>query len=249
LLLDASGINVFYDTAQVLNDVAFHIEKGELVGLVGPNGAGKTMVMRRISGLIKWEKDILRGTRLGDITIEGNVIFNGEKIDNLSANEIAQRGLILCPERGRPFRELNVFENIMSGAYLCKDKKVIANNLDRVYTIFPILKVRAKQISGTLSGGERQQLALARSLMSEPKLLCIDEPSTGLAPKLKLELFNHIKEIYKIGISIFLSEQDITFAFKLSNRNYLISAGKIIAEGSAEILLKDEIVRKTYLGV
>jgi len=249
LLLKAEGLNVFYDTAQVLNDVSLQIDSGELVGLVGPNGAGKTMLMRRISGLIKWERDILRGTRYGDITIEGSVVFEGEKIDNLQAFEIARRGLILCPERGRPFREMTVYENIMSGANLCKDKKVVADSLERAYTIFPVLKNRAKQVSGTLSGGERQELALARALMSQPKLLCIDEPSTGLAPRLKLELFNHIKAIYKIGISILLAEQDISFAFNLSNRNYLISAGKIIVEGSAEVLLKDEIVRKTYLGV
>lgn len=249
MLLKAEGLNVFYDTAQVLNDVSLQIDSGELVGLVGPNGAGKTMLMRRISGLIKWERDILRGTRYGDITIEGSVVFEGEKIDNLQAFEIARRGLILCPERGRPFREMTVYENIMSGANLCKDKKVVADSLERAYTIFPVLKNRAKQVSGTLSGGERQELALARALMSQPKLLCIDEPSTGLAPRLKLELFNHIKAIYKIGISILLAEQDISFAFNLSNRNYLISAGKIIVEGSAEVLLKDEIVRKTYLGV
>lgn len=249
MLLEAKGLNVFYDTAQVLNDVSIEVDRGELVGLVGPNGAGKSMLMRRISGLIKWEKDTLKGTRFGDITIEGFVSFNGLRVDTLPAYQLAKQGLILCPERGRPFPEMTVYENIISGAYLCKDSSVIKNSLERVYSIFPLLKMRTKQVAGTLSGGERQELALARALMSQPKLLCIDEPSTGLAPKLKLELFNHIKEIFKMGISILLAEQDITFAFNLSNRNYLISAGRIIAQGTAEGLLKDEMVRKTYLGV
>lgn len=249
MLLEAKGLNVFYDTAQVLNDVNIEVNNGELVGLVGPNGAGKSMLMRRISGLIQWEKDTLKGTRFGDITIEGFVSFNGLRVDSLPAYQLAKQGLILCPERGRPFPELTVYENIISGAYLCNDSAVIKNSLERVYSIFPLLKTRTKQVAGTLSGGERQELALARALMSQPKLLCIDEPSTGLAPKLKLELFNHIKEIFKIGISILLAEQDITFAFNLSNRNYLISAGRIIAQGTAEELLKEEMVRKTYLGV
>lgn len=249
MLLEAKNLNVFYDTAQVLNGVSIEVDSGELVGLVGPNGAGKSMLMRRIAGLIKWEKDTLKGTRFGDITIEGSVYFNGQRTDDLPAHQLAKQGLILCPERGRPFPESTVYENIISGAYLCKDSRIVKTSLERVYSIFPLLKIRAGQIAGTLSGGERQELALARALMSQPKLLCIDEPSTGLAPKLKLELFNHIKEIFKIGISILLAEQDITFAFNLSNRNYLISAGRIIAQGTAEGLLKDEMVRKTYLGV
>lgn len=249
MLLKTENLNVFYDTAQVLNGVTVEVRDRELVGLVGPNGAGKTMLLRRIAGLIKWEKDTLKGTRLGDITIDGTVTFDGERIDDLPAYEIAKRGLVLCPERGRPFVELTVFENIMSGAHLVRDTKLVSNNLESVYTIFPLLKQRAKQISGTLSGGERQELALARALMTRPRLLCIDEPSTGLAPKLKTELFERIKEISELGISILLTEQDINFSFKLSNRNYLISAGKIIAEGTPDTLCEDELVKRTYLGI
>lgn len=249
MLLEARNLNVFYETAQVLNDSAIQVDKGELVGLIGANGAGKSTLLRHISGLITWEKEIKRGTRAGDITIEGEITFDGERIENLPAYERARKGLILTPERGRPFPELSVYENIISGAYMVRDKKIIQKNLERVYQIFPLLKSRAKQVSGTLSGGERQQLALARSLMGQPKLLCIDEPSTGLAPKLKEELFNRIKEIYELGISVLLTEQDINFAFHLSNRNYLISAGKIVQEGTADELMQSEIVRKTYLGL
>ena len=250
MLLRAEGLSVYYDMAQVLNKVDIEVDTGELVGLVGPNCAGKTMLMRRIAGLIKWEKDSLKGTRLGNITIEGTVVFDGQKVDDLPTYELARMGLVLCPERGRPFAELTVYENIMGGAHLCRDAKIIKNNLNRVYDMFPVLKDRARQISGTLSGGERQELALARALMTQPRLLLIDEPSTGLAPKLKQELFRHIEGIYQqFGVSILLAEQDITFAFNLSNRNYLLSAGKVVAHGTAQEILQDEVMRRTYLGI
>jgi len=142
-----------------------------------------------------------------------------------------------------------VLENLMAGAYLQKDKRKSRETLDKVYQMFPVLKERSRQISGTLSGGEQQMLAIGRALMSEPKLLCIDEPSTGLAPLMRKEVFEKIVEVRNLGITILLVEQEVSTVFKLASRNYVLSSGKLIAEGSGEDLLKDEILRKTYLGL
>lgn len=233
----------------LLNEVSLHVNQGELVSLVGPNGAGKSTMLRAITGLVRWERSTMKGTRAGDITIEGTVTFNGESIDSIEPHEIARRGLVHCPERARVFAEMSVIDNLRAGAYLCKDRELVKNNLERVYQLFPVLKERARQISGTLSGGERQMLAIGRALMMRPKLLCIDEPSTGLSSKLKAELFQRIKEIKEIGIALLLVEQDVGSAFKLSTRNYVLSHGKVIAEGKGEELLRDETIRKTYLGL
>jgi branched-chain amino acid transport system ATP-binding protein len=240
-LLDVKGVTVRYDTAMVLDEASLKVEKGELVGLVGPNGAGKSTLLRAIAGLVRWEKEVLRGTRQADITFEGTIEFEGERIDGLSASEIAEKGLVLCPERGRPFVEMTVRDNLLAGAYLCND---------RVHELFPRLKEREKQISGTLSGGERQMLCIGRALMRQPKFLLVDEPSSGLAPRLKEDLFERIKEIYhELGVTILLAEQDVSFAFELAVRSYVMSRGHIIAHGTAKELLGDETVRKTYLGL
>jgi len=249
-LLEAKNVSVKYDTATILDEANLHVEKGELVGLVGPNGAGKTTLLRAIAGLINWDKEILRGTRKSDVTFEGSIEFEGERIDRLSAFEIAKRGLQLCPQMGRPFVEMSVRDNLLAGAYLCKDKKEVDESLTRVYNLFPRLAERKNQLSGTLSGGERQMLAVGRSLMRRPKLMLVDEPSSGLAPKIKDDLFKRVEEIYKeLGVTILLAEQDISFAFNLSKRNYVMSRGHIIAQGTADELLKDETIRKTYLGL
>jgi len=249
-LLEAKNVTVCYDTAMVLDEASLKVEKGELVALVGPNGAGKTTLLRAIAGLINWEKEVLKGTRQSDITFEGSIEFEGERIDKLSASEIAKKGLLLCPERGRPFVEMTVRDNLLAGAYLVKDKQEVDKSLNRVYELFPRLKERRKQISGTLSGGERQMLAIGRALMRQPKLMLVDEPSSGLAPKLKEDLFKRVEEIYhELGVTILLAEQDISFAFELSGRNYVMSGGHIIAHGTAKELLKDETIRKTYLGL
>jgi branched-chain amino acid transport system ATP-binding protein len=249
-LLEAKNVTVRYDTAMVLDDASLKVEKGELVSLVGPNGAGKSTLLRAIAGLIKWEKEVSKGTRKADITFDGIIEFEGERIDKLSASEIANRGLLLCPERGRPFVEMTVKDNLLAGAYLVKDKKEINSSLEKVYELFPRLKERANQISGTLSGGERQMLAIGRALMRHPKFMLVDEPSSGLAPKLKQDLFKRVEEIYhELGVTILLAEQDVSFAFDLSVRNYVMSRGHIIAQGTAAELLKDETIRKTYLGL
>jgi branched-chain amino acid transport system ATP-binding protein len=233
----------------VINDISLHVNEGELVSLVGPNGAGKSTLLRAITGLVIWEKGIKRGTRGGDITLEGTVVFEGERIDRVPAHEITQKGLIHCPERRRPFREMTVEDNLYAGAYLLKDKHETQQKLENVYQLFPILKERANQVSGTLSGGEQQMLAVGRALMYRPRLLCIDEPSTGLAPIMKEEVFNKIQEISDMGITVLLVEQEVSVVFEMANRNYVLSSGKIIAEGAGDQLLQDEVLRKTYLGL
>jgi branched-chain amino acid transport system ATP-binding protein len=249
LLLKVANLSVWYDKAMLINNLSMGVDTGELVSLVGPNGAGKSTLLRSITGLVAWERELTRRSTHGDVILEGTVTFDGERIDQVPAHEIVKRGLILCPERRRPFREMTVIENIMVGAYLLKDKDEMRDNLGKVYQLFPVLKDRSNQISGTLSGGEQQMLAIGRALMSKPKLLCIDEPSTGLAPILRAEVFQKIGEISKLGITVLLVEQDVSTVFKMASRNYVLSSGKIIAEGSGEQLLQDEVVRKTYLGL
>jgi branched-chain amino acid transport system ATP-binding protein len=249
LLLEVENLTVSYDKATLINKLSMGVDTGELVALVGPNGAGKSTLLKAITGLVAWEREITKRSTHGDITIEGTVTFDGERIDRIPAHDIVKRGLIHCPERRRPFREMTVLENLHAGAYLVTDKAEIAEDLAKVYQLFPVLENRSRQISGTLSGGEQQMLAIGRALMSRPKLLCIDEPSTGLAPILRAEVFQKIAEIQKLGITILLVEQEVSTVFKMSARNYVLSSGKIIAQGTGKELLQDEIIRKTYLGL
>jgi len=249
LLLEVTDLMVCYDRAMIINGLSINVERGELVSLVGPNGAGKSTLLRAITGLVAWEREITRRSTGGDVIIEGTVTFDGERIDQVPAHEIVKRGLIHCPERRRPFREMTVIDNLYAGAYLLKDKKEVQTNLEKVYQLFPVVKERSTQISGTLSGGEQQMLAIGRALMFQPKLLCIDEPSTGLAPILRRQVFEKIGEIRDLGITLLLVEQEVSTVFKMASRNYVLSAGKIIAEGTGEQLLKDEVIRKTYLGL
>ena len=200
MLLTVSNLTVIYDRAMIINDLSIRVSEGELVSLVGPNGAGKSTLLRAMTGLVAWEKEALRKTTGGDITLKGEVVFDGERIDNMPAHEIVKKGLIHCPERRRPFKEMTVLENLLAGAYLVKKKAEVQNNLEKVYQLFPVLHARSKQVSGTLSGGEQQMLAIGRSLMFRPKLLCIDEPSTGLAPIMRSEVFKKIKDIRDLGI-------------------------------------------------
>lgn len=249
MFLEVKDLTVLYDRAMVLNGVSLQVDLGEMVGLVGPNGAGKSTLLNAMVGLVKWEKDTLKGTVAGRITLEGSVRFNGEELIRLPAHEVVKRGLILCPERGRPFREMTVLENLRAGAYLLKNKQLATQTLEKVFDLFPILKNRESQVSGTLSGGERTMLAIGRSLMCQAKLLLIDEPSVGLAPKIKEDLFKRIRDVHELGITVLLVEQDVGFAFDLSSRNYVLSRGKVIAEGSSRELLADDLIRETYLGL
>jgi len=249
VLLEVSHLTVCYDRAMVINDLSMGVDSGELVSLVGPNGAGKSTLLKTVTGLVAWEREITRRSTVGDITIGGTVTFDGERIDRIPAHEIVKRGLIHCPERRRPFREMTVLDNLRAGSYLLKEKREIEDNLKKVYDLFPVLEKRSDQIAGTLSGGEQQMLAIGRALMSRPKLLCIDEPSTGLAPILRRQVFETIGEIRKLGITVLLVEQEVSTVFKMASRNYVLSSGKIIAQGTGKQLLKDEVIRKTYLGL
>ncbi len=249
MLLEVNNLTICYDKAMIINDLSMNVEREELVSLVGPNGAGKSTLLRAITGLVAREREITRRATGGDVTIDGTVTFDGERIDQIPAHEIVKRGLIHCPERRRPFREMTVIDNLYAGAYLLKEKKEVRDNLVKVYQLFPTLKERSRQISGTLSGGEQQMLALGRALMSRPKLLCIDEPSTGLAPILRRQVFERIGEIRNLGIPVLLVEQEVSTVFKMASRNYVLSSGKIIAQGTGEQLLQNEVIRKTYLGL
>lgn len=233
----------------LINDLSMGVDTGELVSLVGPNGAGKSTLLRAITGLVAWEREIKRRSAGGNVTLDGSITFAGERIDRIPAHEIVKRGLIHCPERRRPFREMTVLDNLRAGAYLLKEKAEVEENLGKVYQLFQPLKARSRQISGTLSGGEQQMLAIGRALMSRPKLLCIDEPSTGLAPIMRAEVFEKIGEIRGLGITVLLVEQEVSTVFKMASRNYVLSSGKIIAEGPGDKLLEDEVLRKTYLGL
>ena len=249
MLLEVTHLTVCYDRAMIINDLSMNVKREELVSLVGPNGAGKSTLLRAITGLVAWEREITRRSTGGDVIIEGTVTFDGERMDQIPAYEIVKRGLIHCPERRRPFREMTVIDNLYAGAYLLMEKKEIQDNLEKVYQLFPVLQKRSHQISGTLSGGEQQMLALGRALMSRPKLMCIDEPSTGLAPILRKDVFEKIVEIRNLGITLLLVEQEVSTVFKMASRNYVLSSGKIIAEGTGEQLLQNEVLRKTYLGL
>jgi branched-chain amino acid transport system ATP-binding protein len=247
-LLEVAGLSVRYDKAVILNGVSLAVGDGELVGLVGPNGAGKSTLLRAISGLVRFEARMKRGTE-GDIVLDGEVRFAGSRIDALPAHEIRRRGLVLCPERRRPFRELTVLENLLAGAYLSRDAGEIERRLERCYESFPRLAARRGQIAGTLSGGEQQMLAIARALMFEAKLLCVDEPSLGLAPIVREELFAAIERIHAGGVPVLLVEQEIGQVFRMAGRNYVLSQGRIIASGTAAELVADETLRAGYLGL
>jgi len=242
-------MSVFYDKAMLLNDVNLGVDEGELVSLVGPNGAGKSTLLRAITGLVARDREISKRSTGGEVILKGKIRFAGEEIQGVPAYQIVKRGLVHCPERRRPFREMAVRDNLLAGAYLKRDRAAKASDLEKVYTLFPVLKGRSSQVAGTLSGGEQQMLAIGRALMTEPKLLCIDEPSTGLAPILRKEVFTKIKEVSLLGITVLLVEQEVSAVFEMASRNYVLSSGRIIAEGTAESLLKDEVIRKTYLGL
>lgn len=249
MLLEVSNLSVNYDRAVILNDISLNVKEGELISLVGPNGAGKSTVLRAITGLVQREQEITRRSAKENIGIKGKITFDGVDITDLPPHKIVKMGLIHSIERRRPFREMSVYENLQAGAFLLRDKKEFKDKLENVYNLFPVLKERSRQVSGTLSGGEQQMLAVARALMYKPKLLCIDEPSTGLSPLLRSEVFAKIREISKQGITVLLIEQEVHAVFKMTTRNYILSSGRIIAEGDGETLLQDELVRKTYLGL
>ena len=244
-MLEVKDLFVHYDGALALDGVSLKVEDGEFVAVVGPNGAGKTTLLRAISGLVREHPP----GASEHPHLSGTIMFDGERIDKLKPYHIIKRGIVHCPERRRPFSEMTTFENLKMGAYLRKNREEIKKDFDWIYKLFPVLKERGEQMSGTLSGGEQQMLAIARALMSKPKILLIDEPSLGLAPILKDSVFKRIKEIQRSGVTILLVEQDVSVALDAAERIYVIAHGRIAAEGTKKELMKDTDVREIYLGI
>lgn len=244
-MLEVKNLTVHYDGAMALNDVSVTVKKGELVAVVGPNGAGKTTLLKAISGTLRE----LQRIRREKARLTGEIIFENERIEKLKPWQIVKKGIIHCPERRRLFSEMSVYENLIMGSYLRKDKEEIKKDLERVYQLFPILKERRNQMAQTLSGGEGQMLAIARALMARPKLLLIDEPSLGLAPLAKQKVFESIKEIWESGVTILLVEQDASMALSLATRGYVLTHGRIAAQGTPQELLKNEDLREMYIGI
>ncbi len=248
-LLEVDRLSVRYDRAQLLQDISLQVAADQFVAVVGPNGAGKSTLLRAVTGLVRWERDVARGAH-GDIVQQGRILFAGEPVDALPAHALVGLGLIHCPERRRPFRELTVLDNLLAGAYLNWARPQREERLQRVFALFPQLQERQTQIAGTLSGGEQQMLAIGRALMSQPRMLCIDEPSLGLSPKLREEVFAAIAMIReREGIPILLVEQEVTRAFELADYAYVISQGQVMAHGRPAQLAADDALRESYLGM
>jgi branched-chain amino acid transport system ATP-binding protein len=233
-LLDVSELVVRYGKALALSGVSLKIEAGELVGILGPNGAGKSTLLKAISRAVP---------------SEGTLTFKGQTLGSLAAHEVVARGIAHCPEGRRLFPELSVAKNLMLGAYLRRDRAGIEEDLDRVFGLFPVLRDRRRQMAGTLSGGEQQMVAIGRALMSRPSLLLLDEPSTGLAHKLKTAIFDTIREIRQRGLTVLVVEQDAVSTFRVADRIYVLEHGRVAKEGSAAMLERDESIRQLYLGV
>jgi len=244
-MLEVKDLIVHYDGAMALNGVNLKVGDGEFVGIIGPNGAGKTTLLRAISGVLM---EVEPGKKERP-SLSGKITFDGKRVDKLKAWKIVKMGITHCPERRRPFSEMTTLENLEIGAYLRKDKVEIRKDLEWIYELFPVLKERAKQMSQTLSGGEQQMLAIARALMSKPKLLLIDEPSLGLAPILKETVLNCIKEIWRSGVTILLVEQDVAITLATAQRIYVLAHGRIATQGTKEELMKNRDVREIYLGL
>lgn len=233
-MLNVERINVSYKDFQALWDVSFQVSPGELVALVGPNGAGKTTTLRAIMGMPRpWA---------------GAIYFEGCNLCEIPAHKTAELGIALVPEGGRVFTNLTVLENLELGAYAPHARKYRQQTLEEVFQLFPRLEERKSQRAGTLSGGERQMLAIGRALMSKPKLLMMDEPSFGLAPLLVSRIFEKIQEINRRGIAILLVEQNVRAAMDLAHRTYVLQNGRIVGTGTKDELLSFEFVRTAYLG-
>jgi branched-chain amino acid transport system ATP-binding protein len=233
-VLEFDHVSVGYGDLQVIQDVSFKVNEGEVVSLVGSNGAGKTTILRTIAGLLHPKK--------------GEIRLNKEPIHRTPAYDIVKKRVAMCPEGRQLFGRLSVWDNLMLGAYTLTDEDQIQKTLENVIKLFPILKDRREQRAETLSGGEQQMLAIGRALMSNPKLLMLDEPSLGIMPKLVSEIFNIIGSIRNQGITVFLVEQNVFEALEVSDRAYVLQTGRIVLEGKGKDLLSSDLVREAYLG-
>lgn len=233
-MLKVDQIDVYYGNIQALKEVSLEVQDGEIVTLIGANGAGKSTLLKTLSGLLKPKK--------------GEIQYLGESIAGKPAQAIVKAGISHVPEGRRVFANMTVEENLDLGAFLRKDKKAIRNDLDKVYEIFPRLLERRKQLSGTLSGGEQQMLAMGRAIMAKPKLLLLDEPSMGLAPLMVKTIFTIIEEINRTGTTILLVEQNANMALSVANRAYVIETGRVVVSGTAAELQASEQIKQAYLG-
>jgi len=233
-LLKMSHVDTFYGPIQILNDLNVEIREGEIVCLLGGNASGKSTTLKTILGLVK--------------PAQGSIEFRGERIDGLPTGHVVARGIAIVPENRRIFPDMTVRENLEMGAYLRHDKKGIAEDMERGLVLFPRLRERLGQLGGTLSGGEQQMLAMARALMSRPRLLLMDEPSMGLAPILVERIFELIQEINRHGMTIFMVEQNANMALSIADRGYVLQTGRLVLADTAQNLLQNEMMKKAYLG-
>ncbi len=233
MLLSVENLHVYYGAIHAVKDVSLHVQEGEIVTLIGANGAGKSTVLNTISGLLKPRS--------------GKILFMDHNVTGVAPNKIVQTGLVQCPEGRRVFAKMTVEENLEMGAYTRPNAK-FDDNLAHVYELFPRLKERRQQVSGTLSGGEQQMLAMGRALMSEPKLLMLDEPSMGLAPLLVEQIFEIIKSLHQTGSTILLVEQNAQMALQIADRAYVLESGRITLSGTGAELMASESVKRAYLG-
>ena len=234
-MLEVKGIDVFYGDVQVLWDVSFDVNKGEIVALIGGNGSGKTTTLATVSSLLKPRK--------------GSVTWEGQPIHTRAPHDLVSLGIAHVPEARRLFPEMTVRENLLLGALAPEAKKARPETLEKVFTIFPRLREREKQQAGTLSGGEQQMAAIARGLMSKPRLLMLDEPSLGLSPILVADIFRVIKEVHAAGVTVLLVEQNVFKTLAIADRAYVLGNGRIVLHGKGADLLADDHVRKAYLGL
>lgn len=229
--LEVKDIRVYYGKAVGLAGLSLCVKQGEMVGVVGPNGAGKSTLLRAVSGMVP---------------VQGEILLEKDPIQNKKPHQIIARGVVHCPERRQLFPEFTVEENLQMGAFLRRDKQAIRADMEKVYALFPVLAQRKGQVSGTLSGGEQQMLAIGRSLMGKPRLLMMDEPSIGLSPLVKGHLAERVLEIWRSGIMVMLVEQDAALALELTQRVYILEHGKVGLEGPSQELMHDEQVRRVY---
>ncbi len=233
-MLLIEGVDVFYGSVHALKDVSLYVEEGELVTLIGANGAGKSTLLKTLSGLNRPKN--------------GMITFLGERIDKKSPTDIVRMGMVHCPEGRRIFPDMKVGENLDMGAYVRRDRANLQQDVQKVFSFFPILRDRYDQRAGNLSGGEQQMLAIGRALLARPRLLMFDEPSLGLAPILVEQIAHIIRELHESGTTILLNEQNAEMALHLADRGYVLETGRVVLEGDSRTLLREEHVRKAYLG-
>ncbi len=234
-VLAVIDVHTYYGSIHALQGISLEVGQGEIVTLIGGNGAGKSTTLNTISGLVRPRS--------------GRVLLNGEDLSGYAAHEIMAKGVVQVPEGRRIFARLTVQENLEMGAFIVRDKAIILERIERAFELFPRLRERQRQVAGTLSGGEQQMLAMGRALMSEPKVLLMDEPSMGLAPVLVDQIFDTIRKLHESGTTILLVEQNARMALQIADRGYVIETGRIVLAERAENLRDNEMVQKAYLGI